>query len=370
MKILIAIDSMKGSMTSIESNQIIKDVFENNKTSVANFAIADGGEGTVEAFAQNLHVEIVSVDCHDLKGDKISASYSWIPDQKLAVIESSATSGIQFLDNTEQTHPRMTNSYGLGEQILTAVNHGADKIIIGLGGTGTVDAGLGMMSALGVRFYDDNYSELDPIPKNLGSISKLDSSGIDNNLKNVEFILAADVKSPITGTTGAVYMFGKQKGITDLELSEYEKDMEKFSKLLLNSEESQPGDGAAGGLGMALRVMLNADIEPGLILLAKYTHLEEQIEQSDLIITGEGKMDNQSLQGKVPVSIAAYAKKHGVPVIAFVGSFQGDREQFRQSGINAIVPIVKDISTLEEAIKNVKSNLRNAAQMTFDLLNI
>lgn len=368
MKIISAIDSMKGSLSSVEANKIIEEVFMSEEVQVKKIAIADGGEGTVEAFITNYTGQYEQISCQNLRGKVGTSFFGWLAQEKIAVIESALTCGIQFLDGTDRTHPSQTNSAGLGESILAALDKGAKTIIIGLGGTGTVDGGMGAMHALGVEFFDISGNVLSPKGENLGLVRQVSKENLDARVNNVEFIIAADVESPLTGPTGAVYMFGTQKGIKQEELKTYETMMINYEQVLLDGDTPQKGDGAAGGLGIALRKLLNAKMVRGFDLIAHYSALEEEIRTADLVITGEGKIDSQSLQGKVPIGIGQIAKKYQLPVIAFVGSVEGDPAIFHLNGLDVVIPIVDRISSLGEAMKNAKGNLKRAAMRTKQLL--
>ncbi|WP_034551875.1 glycerate kinase [Carnobacterium funditum] len=368
MKIISAMDSMKGSLTSIEANRIIKEVFQDEQIEVVEIAIADGGEGTVEVFVENGQGVYETVAVHNLKGEAIETVFGWLAESKTAIIEAAAAAGIQFLDFKEATHPKNTSSIGVGETILKALDKQAETIIIGLGGSGTVDGGIGALAALGVRFYDNQGAELTPVGKNLANISSINEDKLDSRVKETTFIVAADVASTLTGPDGAVYMFGLQKGILEEELSAYERAMEQFKSILLENEVDHFGDGAAGGLGAAFRKVLSAEVVSGLELIAKQVQLETLLKDTDLVVTGEGKLDNQTLQGKVPVGISRLSKQRGIPTIAFVGAFTGDSEAFKKVGIHAVIPIVDRITTLEEAMGNAGENLKRAAQRTKELL--
>lgn len=368
MKIISAIDSMKGSLTSIEANRIIKEVFQDKQIKVTEVAIADGGEGTVEAFVANGYGSYETARVHNLKGKLIDTTFGWLEESKTAIIEASAASGFQFLDFTETTHPKNTSSIGVGETIIKALDKQAKTIIIGLGGTGTVDGGLGALAAFGVTFYNEKEQELIPIGKNLVAVSRIDYKKLDTRIKETTFIIAADVASTLTGSEGAVNMFGLQKGISKEELPEYEKAMEQYKSVLLKNRTDHAGDGAAGGLGAAMRIALDAKIVSGLELIAKQVQLDTLLEDADLVVTGEGKMDNQTLQGKGPVAISLLSKRQGVPTIAFVGSFVGDSNAFKKMGMDVIIPILDGVVTLEEAMRNADENLRRTAQRTKELL--
>lgn len=368
MKIITAIDSMKGSLSSEEANLIIEKVFKDESIVVEKVAVADGGEGTVQAFVTNGKWETVRTTCSDPRGKKVEVEFGWLQDEKTAIIESSSSCGIHFIDHTQETHPRNTNSYGLGEQILSACRIGADKIIVGLGGTGTIDCGIGMMASLGVKFFDSNGKLVSPFPANFSIITSLSTKDVPKRISKLEVLIATDVQSLITGEFGAVHMFGEQKGLKANERETYERDIARFSQLLLNGSSSMPGDGAAGGLGLALRKIFNAQVCSGLELVAQYTNLEKKIKDSDIVITGEGKIDSQSFQGKVPIGIAILARKYDIPVIAFVGEMLGDPIEFEEAGISTIVPIVNQVSTLEQAIADAEQNLLFAATRVKKLL--
>lgn len=370
MKVLIAIDSMKGSLSSLEANQVVSEVFKERGHQVIEIAIADGGEGTVEAVIENNSGKIIPTSVHSLGGQKITAEFGWFEKEKMAVIETAAASGIQFLDGTLTTHPKNTSSYGTGELILAAIDKGAQKIIIGLGGTGTVDGGIGLLSALGVEFYN-KAEEILPVSGGiLDQITRISTKNLSNKVKEIEFLIASDVDSQLTGTSGAVQMFGKQKGIKEEEVIAYDRAMKKYQETVIGKAKSQAGDGAAGGIGFALRTFLNGKMYSGIHLISQLSHLEEQIKTVDLVITGEGKMDNQSLHGKVPVGIGRMAKKYQVPVVAFVGSFLGDDSLFEKEGISVIVPIIDKITSLEEAMENAKQNLQRTSKRSLKLLEL
>lgn len=370
MNIVTAIDSMKGSLSSIEANQIIAKVFTEQGHIVKEVAIADGGEGTVAAIVKNGDGQKIETKVHALNGELIKVEFGWFRSEKIAVIESAAASGIQYLDGTTATHPLNTSSYGTGELILAAIDQGAQEIVIGLGGTGTVDGGIGLLRALGVEFFDKKNQLLPAKGSSLEKVAYFSSEHLDPRLSGVSFHIASDVTSPLLGKTGAVYMFGRQKGIVENELDKYERGMKNYQKRMCEMKESVAGDGAAGGLGFAIRVFLNGNVHSGFEFISKQTDLEEAIKHADLVITGEGKMDDQSLQGKVPVGIGGIAKKYQVPVIAFVGSFNGDQKLFYEKGISVIIPIVDRITTLEEAMNEAKINLQMAASRTLDLLTL
>lgn len=371
MKILTAIDSMKGSLTSKQANTVIKKVFEAAGHEVFTVSIADGGEGTMEALIENASAEYCQTEVHNLQMKKITAEFGWIAATKTAILEAAEASGIQFTDFTEQTHPKNTNSYGTGELIKQALDVGAKRIIIGIGGTGTVDGGIGLASALGVEFFDSKNEKIHSVSgKDLRRIEAISLELLDSRIAEIELIIASDVDNFLIGAAGAVKMFGQQKGILSEEIDEYESWMEHYADILYKQAKPAKGDGAAGGIGAALRILLKAKVFPGFQFIAKEIGLDEKISKMDLVITGEGKMDNQSLHGKVPVGISSLAQKYQIPVVAFAGAFEGDKDRFKEAGIQAIVPIVDKITTLEEAMSQASVNLERAASRTLDLIEL
>jgi glycerate kinase len=370
MNIVTAIDSMKGSMTSIEANQIVARVFTESGHTVKEIAIADGGEGTVAAALKNNNGQKITVSVEALNGKIVSADIGWFPAEKMAVIESAAASGIHYLDQTEKTHPLHTSSYGTGQMILTAAKMGAKAIVVGLGGTGTIDGGIGLLHALGVEFFDKDECLLPVKGESLEKIARISKEKLAVEMTNIHFYIASDVTSPLLGNKGAVQMFGRQKGLAEHQIERYENSLKHYQKIVTGKREPVAGDGAAGGIGFALRTFLNGTTHSGLTFIAEQAQLEKKISQADLVITGEGKMDNQSLQGKVPVGIARIAKKHDVPVLAFVGSFEGEPQLFQKEGLSVIVPIIDRITTLDEAIKSGKQNLENAVKRSLELLTL
>lgn len=370
LKVVIAIDSMKGSLTSSEANQIVATVFKAADYEVEQVAIADGGEGTVEAYLTNQEGEWIEVETLDPLGEICKSFYGWYPEKKEAVIEVAASSGLGLIQNRKHNHPSQTSSFGTGQLILSAMDKGAKSIVIGLGGSGTIDGGIGILKALGVEFFDENGLELAGIGNDLAKIKRIDRNKMDQRLKTIEITVASDVSNPLTGSEGAVAIFGEQKGLRSSELASYDQAMTNFLKIATGNSISSLGDGAAGGMGFALRHFLNAKVIPGFTLIAAENELAAKIKIADLVITGEGQIDQQSLYGKVPVAIAKLAKKNNIPVIAFVGSIKGDMTEAYQAGISEIISIVQSVSTLENALKNASKNLEKSAKQTVKLLHL
>lgn len=371
MKILTAIDSFKGSMTSEEANMCVKRALPQH--SVTCFPIADGGEGTVDAFVKVLDGKYIVNDIIGVNGMPYSAKWGWLENEKTAIIEVAEGAGI-IRANKDNFHPSNHTSYGVGEQINQALDYGAETIILGLGGSATIDGGVGLLQALGVVYRDSNYTELPMLPVKLSQIESIDKSNLDNRLNNIKIILATDVNNPLLGKDGATYIFGKQKGLQEHEFSEFDFHMKKYADLVQEETESNTRDlegaGAAGGVGFALSSFLQAEFRNGLFLLAEIGELESQIKDVDLIITGEGRFDDQSLGGKVPVGISRLAKQHNVPVILFAGEVDSDRVSINEENIHALIPIVDSPMTLESSMVSGSRLLEKAIRRTFNLIDL
>lgn len=369
MRALIAIDSFKESFTSIEAAETVENAFSQYGIESQKIAIADGGEGTVAAFLHNRSGgEMIKANVHNPFGAEITAEFAWYAKEKLAIIEVAAASGIHFISRSPDLTPMETSSQGTGELIAQAVDMGARKIIIGLGGSGTVDGGIGLLGALGVRFFDPNGNQLNPVVKNLSRVSKIDRTNLIT--KNVTLISATDVDSPLTGKTGAVYMFGPQKGLKNADAAMMEQIFLFYSKHLdpLNFGMC-PGDGAAGGIGFALRI-IGSRVENGFAVLANESELDKLIQNSDIVVTGEGRLDEQSLHGKVPIAIAQLAKKADKECIAFVGQQQGELATFQKAGLTSVFPIIDSIINIDQAMRDGRINLFRSALRVGALLKI
>lgn len=371
MKIVTAIDSFKGSMTSKEANEVIKKTLPQHQ--VETFTVADGGEGTVEAFIEILKGRYVEEKIIGPEGAKIDGKYGWIETERLAIIEVAEGAGITKITSSS-LHPRNHTSYGVGEQIISALNLGAEEIIIGLGGSATVDGGMGLLQALGVKFYDSNNKLIPILPIELGKIHRINKEKMDARLRNIKITVASDVDNELFGKKGAVYVFGPQKGILAHDLDNYDKEMEHYAKVVNEATKTKqhytPGAGAAGGIGFALYSFLNASFQSGFQLLAEKGNLENKIKNADLIITGEGKFDSQSLQGKVPIGISRLAKKYQTPVIIFAGIIEKGLVDLPEENIKAAIPIVEEPMSLDEAMKKSQILLESAVTRAFKLIDL
>jgi glycerate 2-kinase len=377
MKAVIAPDSFKGSMTSKQAAEAIKEGIRKVNPSFESVMIpmADGGEGTVEALCTVLNGELVSAEVRDPLGRKVTAFYGWLEETNTAVIETAAASGLPLL-NRDELNPDIASTYGTGELMKNALDRGAKRIIIGLGGSATVDGGTGFLQALGVRFLDENGQELAGGGGMLGRIVSIDSTDLDRRLRHVEIIAASDVTNPLLGTEGAVSVFGPQKGVTNERLVDFEAGMENFAKKTTAhigaDYRMEEGSGAAGGFGYALHSFLQPVFESGFKIIAELSNLETHIKEASIVFTGEGKVDAQSLYGKVPIGIARIARKHGVPTVALTGKFEGDLEEAAAEGLSLVMPIVDEPMSLEYAMGNGSSLLEKATtrlMRIYELIN-
>ncbi len=371
MKIVIAPDSFKGSLTSIEGCNIIEkaalSVF--STAEIVKIPIADGGEGSIEAVSSACKGEIVSAQVQgSLPNTTLSANY-FITGKK-GVVEMAQANGLTLI---EEKNPLLANTYGTGELILHAINRGCTEIVVAIGGSATNDGGLGAMQALGFSFYDDNDKRIDRVcGQNLSKIRRISDENALCNLKAIKFTVMCDVNNPLTGKKGATYTFGRQKGADDATLAILEKGMKNYENVLnsyagFNVGEVE-GTGAAGGLGGALKGFLKAEMKPGILAVLELAKFKKKIKNANLIITGEGRVDFQSAYGKVLWGIGKSAE--GIPVIAFAGGVGEGIAELEKIGINAVIPIVNKPMELKEAIGNAKNLLYNSAVNTFKLLKI
>lgn len=370
MRILIATDSFKGSMTSIEvANSLEKGFKEIDGTiNIIKVPISDGGEGMVDALLSVNNGEIIKIPVTGAIGKTIDSFYGILQNGKTAYIEVAAVIGLYLLDEKER-NPLNTSTFGVGELILDAAKRGCKKIIIGLGGSSTNDGGMGMARALGVKFLSKSGNELLGFGRDLQHVNRIDISRLDPNVKDIEFKVACDVDNPLTGKSGATYVFAPQKGASDRDMIQLEKGMLHYQEIIRKhigiDVSCIKGFGAAGGLGAALAVYLNAKIVSGIKLVIEETDLEEKIMDADLIITGEGKIDNQTFHGKVPVGISSLAKKYNKKTIAIAGKVDIDRHSLRKLGLYDILCITPSGQSDDEAMKRAKENTLNIAKVIY-----
>lgn len=364
MKILIAPDSFKESLQAIEVCQAIKSGF-NQVFPNADYTLlpmADGGEGTADVLSYALGGRWQEVDVYDPLMRTVSAKYLLL-DNNTAVIEMARGSGLQLL-TSEERNPLMTSSYGVGELILDALNEGATRILIGLGGSATNDAGLGMLSALGARFYNEQSELLGQGGSELAHLKRIDLSSFDKRVADVIFEVACDVSNPLCGKLGASAIFGPQKGANPTQVAQLDKALANFAKVCdqhgLNNRQDIAGAGAAGGLGFALMTFCGAQLKSGFDTVAQTLNLSEHIANADLVITGEGKLDAQTAMGKVAGGISQLAKEYGVPVIAICGSVDG-LKRTQSSQFDVVMPTIQKIEPLQQVLDNACDNIETTA---------
>lgn len=375
MKVVVAIDSLKGSLSSIEAGNTIKSAILSVKpdASVIVKPLADGGEGTTDAFIEGLGGEKTELSVTGPLGAPVNAYYGYLPQTNTAIMEMASAAGITLIPENKK-NPLLATTYGVGEMIRHAIGKGCRNFIIGIGGSATNDGGIGMLKALGYSFLDENGQDIGEGGQALSKVMSIDASHICPELSECNFQVACDVKNPLCGSNGATYIYGPQKGVTEEMKEELDRGMAHFAQItehVLNNHFSEAeGAGAAGGLGFALLSYLNARLTPGIELILEAIELEKEVQDADIVITGEGRLDHQTAMGKAPVGVARLAKKYGARVIAFAGSVTKDADACNDAGIDAFFPIVRGVTTLEEAMKpdNARANMAATVEQVFRLL--
>lgn len=355
-KIVVASDSFKGSLTSLDVAQnvekAIREVYP--LCDVLKVNVADGGEGTMEALQQTLGGVRVSLVVKDPLGREIEATYVILNDGITAVVEMSAASGLPLLKSDER-NPLKTSTYGTGQLICDALDRGCRKILVGIGGSATNDAGMGMLQALGYRFLDAQGNQLQPVGENLQLVSSIDSTGRHPDLDKTEFVVACDVKAPLYGRNGAAYVFAPQKGADQKMVEMLDAGLRHFSEVssaMAGYDCSQmQGTGAAGGLGYAFRQYLDARLERGIEMVLDAIGFDDIISGADLVITGEGRVDSQTLTGKTPFGVAQHAHRQRIPVVVIGGSVEIDVLQVREAGFNDVIQVTPLDMPLSVAMK-------------------
>lgn len=363
MKILIAPDSYKESMSALMAAKAIKEGVQKvlPEAQCTIVPMADGGEGTAECLMYHRDGEHISCQVIDPLGEIINTEFTWIKQTKTSVIEVAKICGIMLIP-TEAKDPLTATSYGVGEIIKKALHKGSEEIILTLGGTVINDGGCGMLQALGGKLLDGDGTQISFGAGQLQHVEQVDLSEPIRLLRNVKVTVLCDVKNQLLGDQGATYIYGPQKGVTKELLPVIESAMEHYSKQVTKAIgrdiSAVEGSGAAGGLGFAVLAVSNAQFKCGADYVMKNIDFEEKIKACDFIITGEGSIDAQSLQGKVPVRIAHMAKKYGKPVYVFVGKQSGPMEQFYENGITAIFCILRNIKSMVQVLNEAEKNLR------------
>ena len=375
MKVAVAIDSFKGSLSSIDAGKItasaIRDVDKNIDVKI--FPLADGGEGTVDALTSGLDGKIISTEITGPLGNKIKSRYGIV--KTTAIIETADAAGITLVPS-DKRNPLYTTTYGLGELILKAIDDGCREFIIGIGGSATNDCGLGMLTALGVKFFKADGSTCGIFGGDLKDVASVDVSGINENLRECKFRIACDVTNPLYGENGCSAVYAPQKGATPEIVAAMDGYIKNFASIV----ESQlgltgadlPGAGAAGGLGYAFKTFLNGKLERGTDLILDAVKISDALKTADVVITGEGRLDFQTAMGKAPIGVAQLAKKNNpdVTVIAVCGAATTEAVEVNKHGIDAYFPIIQAPMTVEEAMETstAQKNLYQTVTQIFNIL--
>lgn len=375
MKAVVAIDSLKGSLSSMEAgNAIAEGIYRADaEAKVEVRPLADGGEGTVDALVQGMNGSLRKVCVTGPLGEKVDAAYGIIEEEKMAVIEMSAAAGITLVPD-EKKNPLFTTTYGVGEMIRDAIEKGCRKFVVGIGGSATNDGGIGMLQALGYDFLNSKGNAVPYGAKGLEDLAEIRKEHVLPELAQCEFKVACDVTNPLCGPLGASAVYGPQKGATPEMVREMDQWLADYAKLAANCSEradaEHPGTGAAGGLGFAFLTFTNAVLESGIKIVLEETKLEQYIQDADIVITGEGRLDGQTAMGKAPVGVAKLAGKYKIPVLAFAGSVTEDAGKCNEEGIHAFFPILRGITTLEDAMdaENARRNLMETVEQVFRLI--
>ncbi len=375
MNIVVAMDSFKGSLSGLEAGNGVKEgilkAMPGAKVSV--YPLADGGEGTVEALVMGLNGKLEKVMVTGPLGEPVACTYGILEATGTAVIEMAGAAGITLVPETER-NPLNTTTYGVGEVIKDAIRKGCRHFIVGIGGSATNDGGIGMLQALGYGMLDRNGKQVAFGAKGLEQLVTICNEGVIKELKECDFRIACDVVNPLCGENGCSAVFGPQKGATPAMIAQMERWLEAYATLTTakykNVDPRFPGTGAAGGMGFAFLAYTNAVLESGIKIVLDETKLEEHIMEADMVVTGEGRLDGQTIFGKAPIGVAKLAKKHGKRVLAFAGGVTEDARMCNAHGIDAFFPIVRGVCTLQEAMDKdkAKQNMVSSVEQVFRLI--
>ena len=367
MKIVVAPDKFKGSLTGMQFCDLVEEGINeiNPNAKILKLPLADGGDGTIEVINYYLKGRTINIEVNNPFFKPIKASYLFADVPKSAFIEMAEASGVKLLDKSEFDVKNAT-TFGTGELIVDAVSKGAMTIILGIGGSATNDCGIGMATALGYKFLDVNNKAVLPIGKNLIDITSIDDSEVNPKLKDVTFKIACDVTNPLYGNNGAAFVYAKQKGATESEIEMLDSGLQSFSKVLDShfkvDSQRVKGAGAAGGMGIASHCFLNGHLESGIDIMKDLANFNEKIENADWIITGEGKLDRQTLSGKTINGVVESAKNHKLKIAAFCGSNELSEIELNEFGIDYVDSVLDKADNLDDAIKNAGKYLKILAR--------
>jgi glycerate 2-kinase len=373
MHILIAPNAFKNSLDAAKAAEAISNGLLKSKLqcTISCFPVADGGDGTAGLLIDHLKGEWVTTNVHDPLMREIISSFGWIERDKTAIIELAAASGLRLLKPAEYD-PLTATTFGTGELILKALDKNASKIILCIGGSATVDGGTGILKALGIKFLSAKGNELNDLPAALSSLAEIDITSCDKRIKNTRIIILCDVENPLLGSNGAATIFGPQKGASEKDIQQLENMLTRFNEIVLRKTGKEMSTiehgGAAGGVAAGLYTFLNADLVNGIDYFLHITGFEKELIKANMVITGEGNIDLQTLHGKGPFGVAKKAKEFSLPVIGMAGKVSAERSL--QQYFDRLISINDDEADLETAIKNTFTNLERAALQLGDLLSL
>lgn len=372
-KIVIACDSFKGSLSSGDVGKAAAEGIHRVDPSVETriVAVADGGEGTVQALVSGLEGTYISCQVRGPLDDTVDATYGISGDGHTAIMEMAQASGLTLIPELRR-NPLYTSTYGTGQMIKDALDRGCTTILMGIGGSATNDGGMGLLEALGVRFLNAGGTELKPCGKSLGELHSIDLSGMDRRARDAGFMIACDVDNPLSGHDGAAYVFAPQKGADEAAVKHLDEGLRNYARVIQQTigrdVSSMPGAGAAGGLGACFAAFFNATLKPGIELMLDAIHFDDIIAGADMIITGEGQLDSQTVHGKAPYGVLQHGLRRHIPVVAIGGAVSTYRT-LTNAGFSAVFPIVSGPCTLAEAM-NAETARRNVAATTEQIVRL
>ena len=375
MKIVIAPDSYKESLSALEVAQAVEAGFRQvfPDADYVLVPVADGGEGTVDAMVAATGGRKETVTVSGPLGEPVEAFYGLTGDGDTAVIEMAAASGLALVP-PDRRNPLLTSSRGTGELIRAALDAGARRFILGIGGSATNDGGAGMVQALGARLLDLEGRELDGSGGDLARLERIDVSALDPRLKECRIEVACDVDNPLTGARGASAVFGPQKGATPEMVQALDANLARLARIVGRdlgvAVDTVPGAGAAGGMGAAMLAFFGATLKPGIEIVTAAVDLDDHVRDADLVITGEGRIDFQTVHGKTPIGVARVAKRHGKPVIGIAGSLGAEVGVVHAHGIDAVFSVLGKPCTLDEALRDAAANVELTARNVAAVLRI
>jgi len=373
MKIVIAPDSFKGSLTALEVADAIKEGVKRvvPEAEIDVVPMADGGEGTVQALVDATDGQIITEEVCDPLGNQIKADFGILGDGETAVIEMAAASGLPLVPE-DKRNPMFTTTYGTGELIRAALERGCRKLIVGIGGSATVDGGAGMAQALGAKLLDKDGNEVTRGGGGVEHLDRIDISQLDPRIAEATTVVACDVDNPLVGPGGGVEVYGPQKGATDEMVEKLDVYLGRYADIIKRDMgadvKETPGAGAAGGLGAGLMAFLNAELKSGIDIVIDASGLEQHLKDANLVITGEGQIDSQTIYGKTPIGVAKAAKKFHIPVIGIAGGISDDAGVVYEHGIDAMMSIISYPMPLETAMQNAHNLLADASERALRLL--